>query len=117
MENLNKDSVYPVGDRTLIEILDGDKQSASGLELSNDNNRQVPVMGRVLKAGDGSRFEEGQVLLFRRYGVDELAMNFQGDEVKIFLVDDADVLAVVRSNLPKNKQEYHRANEEATGSL
>ena len=91
-------NVYPIGSRLLVEIDEGDKFSSTGLELSNANNFQMPVMGKVLKSGSDN-FKAGDILLFRRYAIDELELNVKGDKVKIYLVDEEDVIGQIKETL------------------
>lgn len=94
LKPMNEDT-QPIGARCLIDVIEADKVSQSGLELANSNSLQLPVRGKVIRSGDASLFKEGEVLLFRRYAVDELKFNIEGNEVIVYIVDDADVIAKV----------------------
>lgn len=93
---MNYDEIFPIGQRVLVELVDASTTSASGLEVATGNSLQLPVMGRVVRPGDQSRFAAGDTLMFRRYAVDELKFDIEGDEVKVYLADDADVLAIIK---------------------
>lgn len=87
--------IQPIGARVSIEPYQGDKESESGLILSDANNAQTPVRGKILRVGEESKFKgkEGTVVYFRRYSIDELKGNDKGEEFKLFFCDDADIIA------------------------
>lgn len=88
--------ITPIGKRVLITPAQGDTLSEAGLELSSSNNAATPVKGEIVKAGSESAFSSyiGRVVYFRRYSVDELKGEEKGREFKIYLVDDADIIAM-----------------------
>lgn len=86
--------IKPVGKRVLIEPIQGDTMSEGGLVLADTNNAQTPVKGKVVEIGEDSKFKIGDVVLFRRYSVDELKGNLGGREYKHFFCDDEDIIAV-----------------------
>lgn len=103
---MNIEDIKPLGQRCLVEVIEGDKVSQTGLAVSNNNSLSLPVRGRVLAIGDGGvyinqitqeklTFSIGDVLLFRRYAIDELKFNIGGDEMKVYLADYTDILAKV----------------------
>ena len=92
MRKISTQDVEPVGNRVLIEVIEDAEVTESGLSLSTENSLQLPTMGKVIRAGSASEYSPGDILLFRRYALDELKFNMQGDEVKIYLADCEDVI-------------------------
>ena len=90
--------IEPVGDRVLVENIEGDTKSKMGLELSDANGKELPIMGKVLAIGSESKFKVGDVLLFRRYAVDELKFNREGEETTIYLAEGVDVIGRIKPN-------------------
>lgn len=83
-----------IGAKVIIEperIMETD----SGIERA-DQGHSTPVKGKVVSAGAESRFKVGDVLLFRRYSVDELKMPAKdGTETVVFVAEDGDIVARV----------------------
>lgn len=88
--------IKPIGARVAIEPVQGDKETATGIVLSDSNNVSLPVRGRIITAGSTSVFADriGKIIFFRRYSVDELKLNEEGEEKKFYFCDDQDVIAI-----------------------
>ena len=92
--------LQPLGDRLIVEILEEEEQTASGIVLP-DTAREKPQRGRVLAVGPGGRNEkgehvpmdvsEGDEVIFSKYGGTEIKVGT--DEVLI--LRESDVLAKV----------------------
>ena len=92
--------LQPLGDRLIVEALEGDEQTASGIVLP-DTAKEKPQRGRVLAVGPGARdedgehvpmdLEEGDEIIFSKYGGTEIKLG--ADEVLI--LRESDVLAKV----------------------
>jgi chaperonin GroES len=90
----------PLGDRLIVEVLEEEETTASGIVLP-DTAREKPQRGRVLAVGPGARddngqhvpmdVEEGDEIIFSKYGGTELKIGV--DEVLI--LRESDVLAKV----------------------
>ena len=90
----------PLGDRLIVEVLDEEETTVSGIVLP-DTAKEKPQRGRVLAVGPGSRdekgeyvpmdLEEGDEIIFSKYGGTEIKLGV--DEVLI--LREADVLAKV----------------------
>jgi len=91
--------IKPIGARVAIEPIQGDKETESGLLLSDSNNIALPVKGKIIAAGEFSNFKQniGDIIFFRRYSVDELKLNEGGEEKKFYFCDDVDIIAVEES--------------------
>jgi chaperonin GroES len=92
--------LQPLGDRLIVEVLEEEEQTASGIVLP-DTAREKPQRGRVLAVGPGGRDEkgkhvpmdvsEGDEVIFSKYGGTEIKLGT--DEVLI--LRESDVLAKV----------------------
>ena len=94
-------SIKPLEDRILVQPLDAEQTTASGLVIP-DTAKEKPQEGKVLAVGPG-RFDEdgdkripldvavGDVVVFSKYGGTEL--KYDGQEY--LLLSARDVLAIV----------------------
>jgi|SRR5581483_1426243 len=93
--------LQPLGDRLVLEVLDEEETTVSGIVLP-DTAKEKPQRGRVLSAGPGSRSEttgelipmdvaEGDEVVFSKYGGTEVKVG--GEDV--FILRQSDVLAKV----------------------
>jgi chaperonin GroES len=101
-------NLQPLGDRLIVEVLEEDETTVSGIVLP-DTAREKPQRGKVLAVGPGSRdeegkyikmeVEEGDTVIFSKYGGTEIKLGV--DEVLI--LRESDVLAKVVSSGAKGK--------------
>ena len=93
--------LQPLGDRLIVEVLDEEDVTASGIVLP-DTAKEKPQRGKVLAVGDGSWDEdgekripldvaEGDEVLYSKYGGTELKVD--GEDVLV--LRESDVLAKV----------------------
>ena len=92
--------LQPLGDRIIVEVLDEDEVTASGIVLP-DTAKEKPQRGKVLAVGPGPRdedgeyikmdIEEGDEIIFSKYGGTEIKLG--SDDVLI--LRESDVLAKV----------------------
>ena len=93
--------LQPLGDRIIVEILDEEETTVSGIVLP-DTAKEKPQRGKVLAVGDGSWDEdgekripldvaEGDEVLYSKYGGTEI--NVEGDD--LLVLRESDVLAKV----------------------
>src|SRR6266516_1422011 len=85
-------NLQPLGDRLIVEVLDEEELTVSGIVLP-DTAREKPQRGRVLAVGPGARDEdgkyiemdvaEGEDIIFSKYGWTEIKLGT--DEVLIFV--------------------------------
>lgn len=102
-------NLQPLGDRLIVEILDEEELTVSGIVLP-DTAREKPQRGRVLAVGPGARDEdgkyiamdvaEGDEIVFSKYGGTEIRLGT--DEVLI--LRESDVLAKVVNTGGKRKR-------------
>ena len=93
-------SIKPLEDRVLVQPLDAEQTTASGLVIP-DTAKEKPQEGKVLAVGPG-RFEDGQrlpldiaegdIVVYSKYGGTEVKYN--GEEYLI--LSARDVLAIVQ---------------------
>jgi chaperonin GroES len=93
-------NLQPLGDRLIVEVLDEEETTVSGIVLP-DTAKEKPQRGRVLAVGPGARdedgdhipmdLEEGDEVIFSKYGGTEIKVGV--DEVLI--LRESDVLAKV----------------------
>jgi chaperonin GroES len=92
--------LQPLGDRIIVEVLDEEDVTASGIVLP-DTAKEKPQRGKVLAVGPGPRDEDGEYIkmdldegdeiIFSKYGGTEIKLG--ADEVLI--LRESDVLAKV----------------------
>ena len=102
-------NLQPLGDRLIVEVLDEEELTVSGIVLP-DTAREKPQRGCVLAVGPGARDEdgkyiemdvaEGEEIVFSKYGGTEIKLGT--DEVLI--LRESDVLAKVVSTGGKRKR-------------
>lgn len=91
----------PLSDHLFIEPIEETKTTKSGIVLPDTAEKEKPIKGRVIAVGSGKLNDKGErtpmsvkvgdVVLFKKYGPDELEI-----EGKKYLVgDENDILAVI----------------------
>jgi chaperonin GroES len=102
-------NLQPLGDRLIVEVLEGEEQTVSGIVLP-DTAQEKPQRGRVLAVGPGNRSEQtgelmpldvaqGDEVIFSKYGGTEVKVG--ADE--LLILRESDVLAKVVSTGAKGK--------------
>ena len=92
--------LQPLGDRLIVEVLDEEEQTVSGIVLP-DTAKEKPQRGRVLAVGPGSRNDEGKIVPMDVAEGDEIIFSkYGGTEVKlgsddVLILRESDVLAKV----------------------
>ena len=93
-------AIKPLGDRVLIQVLDAQETSKSGIIIP-DTAKEKPQEGRVLAVGPGRVSEEGKRIAPEiRKGDTVLYGKYSGTEVKIegaeyLILRETDILAVL----------------------
>ncbi len=93
-------NLQPLGDRLIVEVLDEEETTASGIVLP-DTAKEKPQRGRVLAVGPGPRDEDGEYIQMDLTDGDEIIFSkYGGTEVKIgteeyLILRESDVLAKV----------------------
>lgn len=90
----------PLSNRLFIEPLSAEKTTKSGIVLPETVSNERPMMGKVIATGPGKTVDGtlvamtvkvGDVVLFKKYGPDEIEI----EGVKYLVGDEDDVLAVI----------------------
>jgi chaperonin GroES len=108
-------NLKPLGDRLIVEVLDEEELTVSGIVLP-DTAKEKPQRGRVLAVGPGGRNQEtgeyvqmevaeGDEVIFSKYGGSEIKLGT--DEVLI--LRESDVLAKVVHTGGKRKRKLSGA--------
>lgn len=90
----------PLGDRIIIELVEGEEKTASGIVLP-DSAKEKPQEGKVVAVGTGRvtdngerislEVSEGNTIIFSKYAGTEV--KYQGKE--LLILRESDVLAIV----------------------
>jgi chaperonin GroES len=93
-------NLKPLGSRLIVEPIEQEETTASGIVLP-DTAKEKPMQGRVVAAGPGDRKEdgsrasmdvsEGNVVLYAKYAGTEVKL----DSKKYLILKESDVLAIV----------------------
>jgi chaperonin GroES len=93
-------NLQPLGDRLIVEILEEEETTASGIVLP-DTAKEKPQRGRVLAVGPGPRDEDGEYVKMDLDEGDEIIFSkYGGTEIKVgtedyLILRESDVLAKV----------------------
>ncbi len=95
-----KISFKPLGGRVLVEPIEQEEVTASGIVLP-ETAKEKPQQGKVLAAGPGDRNDKGEriamdvkvgdVVLFAKYSGTEVKM----DGKKLLILRESDILGIV----------------------
>jgi len=95
------ENIKPLSDHVFIEPVEEEKTTESGIVIPDTADKERPMKGKILAIGPGKRDERGElvpmsvkvgdVVLFRKYGPDEIEM-----DGKTYLVGkEDDILAIL----------------------
>jgi chaperonin GroES len=94
-------NLKPLGDRLVVEPIEQEELTASGLVLP-ETAKEKPMQGKVLAVGPGARHEggsriamdvsKGDTVLFAKYGGTEIKI----ENKKYLILKETDVLAIVQ---------------------
>ena len=93
-------NLKPLGDRLVVEPLEKEEKTASGIILP-ETAKEKPQEGTVLAAGPGSTDDDGKriamdvkvgdVVLYAKYAGTEVKI----DDKKLLILKESDILAIV----------------------
>ncbi|HRQ25243.1 MAG TPA: co-chaperone GroES [Anaerolineales bacterium] len=95
-----KISFKPLGGRVLVEPVEQDEVTASGIVLP-ETAKEKPQQGKVLAAGPGDRNDKGErIALDVKVGDTVLFAKYSGTEVKmdgkkLLILRESDILGIV----------------------
>ena len=101
--------LQPLGDRLIVEVLDEDEITVSGIVLP-DTAKEKPQRGNVLAVGPGPRDEDGKYIKMDVEVGDEIIFSkYGGTEIKVgaddvLILRESDVLAKVVTTGSKGKK-------------
>jgi len=94
-------NIKPLGDKLLIEALEEEKTTKSGIVLPDTAEKGKPIQGKVIAVGPGKLNDKGEripmsvkvgdTVLFKKYGPDEMEI----DGKKYLVGDENDILAIL----------------------
>ena len=93
-------NIKPLFDQVLIEPLEGESKTASGIYLP-DTAKEKPQKGKVMAVGKGTIDEKGKIIpMVVKNGMIVIYKKWGGNEVKVagkemLLVEQKDILAIV----------------------
>ncbi len=95
-------NIRPLGDRVVVEPMEQEEQTASGLFLP-ETAKEKPQQGKVVAVGlgkkddDGDRIaldvSEGDTVLFAKYAGTEIKL----DGKKVLIMKESDILGIIES--------------------
>jgi len=93
--------IKPLSNHVFLEPLEEEKTTKSGIVLPDSAERK-PVKAKVLAVGPGKKNDKGEIMpmsvkvgdvvLFKKYGPDEIEMN----DKKYLVGDEDDILAIIQ---------------------
>ena len=93
--------LQPLNDHVFIEPIEEEKVTKSGIVIPDTADKEKPIKGKVVAVGPGKLDENGKrmpmsvkvgnVVLFKKYGPDELEV----DGKKYLVGEEADILAII----------------------
>ena len=101
--------LQPLGDRLIVEVLDEDEITVSGIVLP-DTAKEKPQRGKILAVGPGARDEDGDYIKMDVEVGDEIIFSkYGGTEIKVgtdevLILRESDVLAKVVNTGGKRKR-------------
>ena len=91
----------PLSNRVFIEPMEEESMTKSGIVLPDTAEKEKPIRGKVIAVGPGKLNDKGerspisvkvgQVVLFKKYGPDEIEI----DGKKYLVGSEEDILAIV----------------------
>ncbi|KND47168.1 MAG: chaperonin GroES [Parcubacteria bacterium C7867-004] len=95
-------SIKPLGDRVVVQPIQKDEVSSSGIIIPDTLKPEKPERGTVVAAGPGKYGDEGDLIpmtvkvgdkvLFSKYGYDEVKI----DGTEYYILSESNVLAVLK---------------------
>jgi chaperonin GroES len=101
--------LQPLGDRLIVEVLEDEETTQSGIVLP-DTAKEKPQRGRVLAVGPGARNDRGELIPLEVGEGDEIVFSkYGGTEIKLgadeyLILRESDVLAKHVGSKAKSKK-------------
>ena len=94
-------NIQPLEDRLVVEAVEENSTTASGIVLPDTAGKEKPQKGKVIAVGTGKKTPQGEnismtvkvgdTVIFRKYGPDEIKV----DGKDVLILSEADVLGIV----------------------
>ena len=110
--------LQPLGDRLIVEALEEEETTSSGIVLP-DTAKEKPQRGRVLAVGPGPRDEDGNHITMELAEGDEVIYSkYGGTEIRLgsedyLILRESDVLAKVVTSAKKGSKKKEMAGAAA----
>ena len=98
---MEKSKIQPLGDRVLVEPLEAEEKTASGIVIP-DTAKEKQQRGKVIAVGKGRVNEEGKLTPLEVKANDQVLFGrYSGTEVKIagsdyLIIKEDDILGIIR---------------------
>ena len=100
-------TIQPIGDRVVVQPMEKEQVSASGIVIPDTASKEKPQEGKVIALGKGGLGKDslnpseflklGDVVLFGRYAGDDLKLRTKsGKEVEVKILHLDSVLGIVK---------------------
>jgi chaperonin GroES len=105
---MSKNAIYyamnlqPLANRVILEPVEEEKVTKSGIVLPETSGKERPVRGTVIAVGPGKLNDKGErvpvsvsvgdQVLFKKYGPDEVELEGK----KYLVADETDIVAVIK---------------------
>ena len=116
MININPEHIVPSEKRLLIKVQEKATKTVNGIELAGNEQNTAPTIGIVLRAGKNSIYKQDDIVIFRRYAVDEIRYNENGIEKTVWFIEDSDALGKMESAEEKDTR-YNAIEEKKSRNL
>ncbi len=95
-------NISPLADRVVIEPIEEDETSASGIVIPDTASKERPQKGKVVAVGPGKlgddnervapEVKKGDTVLFSKYGPTEVKV----DGKEVLIAAESDILAILK---------------------
>ncbi len=98
---MEKSKIQPLGDRVLVEPLEAEERTASGIVIP-DSAKEKQQKGKVIAIGKGRVAEDGKVTPLEVKVNDQVLFGrYSGTEVKVagseyLIIKEEDILGIIR---------------------
>jgi chaperonin GroES len=100
-------SIQPIGDRVVVQPLEKEQVSASGIVIPDTASKEKPQEGRVLALGNGGlgkdsvnpteHLKVGDIVLFGKYAGDDVKLTSKdGKDIEVKILHLDSVLGIVQ---------------------
>jgi chaperonin GroES len=85
-------NIQPLDDRVLIEPTSKEEQTKSGIVIPDTSDKEKPEQGKVIAVGPKTTVKVGDVVLFTKYGPNEVKINNK----EYLIAKEEDILAIIK---------------------